>query len=61
MFICGDNAEAEQQVIGIIRRFGWEPCDCGGIMASGALEPRCILWCLGGFQHNYWYHAFKLS
>jgi predicted dinucleotide-binding enzyme len=60
MFICGENAEAKQAVGGIIRQFGWEPYDCGGIIASRALEPLCILWCSRGFQHNQWNHAFKL-
>ena len=41
-------------------QFGWEACDCGGIVASRAFEPLCILWCLRGFQHNQWDHAFKL-
>jgi predicted dinucleotide-binding enzyme len=60
MFLCGENAEAKEQVSAIIRQFGWEPFDCGGITASRALEPLCILWCLRGFQHNQWDHAFKL-
>jgi hypothetical protein len=60
MFLCGDSAQAKQQVCGIIREFGWEPFDCGPIHAARALEPLCILWCLRGFQHNQWDHAFKL-
>ena len=60
MFLCGDNSAAKQAVCGIIRQFGWEACDCGGIVASRALEPLCILWCLRGFQQNRWDHAFKL-
>ena len=60
MFICGDSPEAKQQVSGIIRQFGWEPYDCGGIIASRAIEPLCILWCSRGFQHNQWDHAFAL-
>jgi hypothetical protein len=60
MFLCGDNAGAKQQVSAIIRQFGWEPFDCGGIIASRAIEPLCILWCLRGFQHNQWNHAFHL-
>jgi predicted dinucleotide-binding enzyme len=60
MFLCGDSAEAKQQVSGIIQQFGWEPYDCGGIIAARAIEPLCILWCLRGFQHNQWNHAFKL-
>ncbi len=60
MFYCGDNADAKAQVAAIIRQFGWEPYDCGGIIASRALEPLCMLWCLPGFLRNDWRHAFKL-
>jgi len=60
MFLCGDDAGAKQQVTEIIRQFGWEPFDCGGIIASRALEPLCMLWCIPGFLHNQWTHAFKV-
>jgi len=60
MFLCGDNDAAKQQTTEIIRQFGWEPFDCGGIIASRALEPLCMLWCIPGFQHNQWTHAFKV-
>jgi 8-hydroxy-5-deazaflavin:NADPH oxidoreductase len=60
MFLCGDNAAAKQAVIGIIEQFGWQPSDCGGIAASRAIEPLCMLWCSRGFQHNQWNHAFAL-
>lgn len=60
MFFCGDDAGAKSQVEGIIRQFGWEPYDCGGIIAARALEPLCMLWCLPGFQRNEWRHAFKM-
>ena len=60
MFFCGNDAGAKAQVEGIIRQLGWEPFDCGSILAARAIEPLCILWCLPGFQHNQWTHAFKL-
>ena len=60
MFYCGENAQAKAQVADVIRQFGWEPYDCGGIIASRAIEPLCILWCLPGFARNEWNHAFKL-
>ena len=60
MFLCGDNDAAKGKVPEIIRQFGWEPLDCGGIIASRALEPLCILWCIPGLLHNQWTHAFKL-
>jgi predicted dinucleotide-binding enzyme len=60
MFLCGDNAGAKQQVSQVITEFGWEPFDCGGIIAARALEPLCMLWCIPGFRENQWTHAFKL-
>jgi predicted dinucleotide-binding enzyme len=60
MFLCGNNAGAKAQVSEVIRQFGWEPYDCGGIIAARALEPLCILWCLPGFLRGQWTHAFKL-
>ena len=60
MFLCGNAATAKAQVAEIIRQFGWEPFDCGGIIASRALEPLCMLWCIPGFLNNQWTHAFKV-
>jgi len=60
MFLCGDDESAKAQVTEIIRQFGWEPFDCGGIMAARALEPLCMLWCIPGFLRNQWTHAFKV-
>jgi predicted dinucleotide-binding enzyme len=52
MFYCGNDADAQAQVAGVIRQFGWERYDCGGIIAARAIEPLCILWCLPGFLRN---------
>jgi 8-hydroxy-5-deazaflavin:NADPH oxidoreductase len=60
MFFCGDHAGAKQSVSGIIQQFGWQPYDCGGIVAARAIEPLCMLWCSRGFQQNQWDHAFAL-
>jgi len=60
MFFCGDNEAAKSQVSEIIRQFGYEPFDCGGIIASRALEPLCMLWCIPGFLRNQWTHAFMV-
>jgi predicted dinucleotide-binding enzyme len=60
MFICGDSAPAKAQVSAVLRQFGWEPCDMGGMPAARAIEPLCILWCIPGFRNNQWTHAFKL-
>jgi hypothetical protein len=60
MFLCGDYPQAKAQVSEIVQQFGWEPFDCGGIIASRALEPLCMLWCIPGFARNQWTHAFKM-
>ena len=60
MFLCGDSDEAKTQVSAIVKQFGWEPYDCGGIMAARAIEPLCILRCLPGFLRDDWQHAFTI-
>lgn len=60
MFLCGNSDEAKSRVSAIVRQFGWEPYDSGSIVASRAIEPLCMLWCIPGFLRNDWRHAFKL-
>ncbi|ABF39130.1 NADP oxidoreductase, coenzyme F420-dependent [Candidatus Koribacter versatilis Ellin345] len=60
MFYCGDDDAAKKQVAKLIQELGWEPFDCGGIIAARAIEPLCMLWCIPGFTRNQWTHAFKL-
>ncbi len=60
MFICGNNEDAKKTVTGILSNFGWETEDLGAVEAARAIEPLCILWCIPGFIHNRWQHAFKL-
>jgi len=60
MFYCGNDGGAKAQVAEIIRLFGWEPFDCGSLVAARAIEPLCMLWCLPGFQRGLWTHAFKV-
>ena len=60
MFICGNDEEAKKMVTGILDSFGWETEDMGTAEAARAIEPLCILWCIPGFLHNQWAHAFKL-
>ncbi len=60
MFICGNDAAAKRQVTAILDQFGWESADMGGAEAARAIEPLCMLWCIPGFLHNEWTHAFKL-
>ena len=60
MFICGNDAAAKQEVIGILERFGWDAEDMGGVQSARAIEPLCQLWCAPGLQRGQWTHAFKL-
>ena len=60
MFICGNDAAAKQVVSGVLDRFGWETLDLGAVEAARAIEPLCMLWCIPGFLHNEWTHAFKV-
>ena len=60
MFICGNDAAAKQTVTGVLDQFGWETLDLGGATAARAIEPLCMLWCIPGFLHNEWTHAFKV-
>lgn len=60
MFICGNDLAAKNTVATIIKKFGWEVEDMGTVEAARAIEPLCMLWCIPGFLHNQWTHAFKL-
>jgi predicted dinucleotide-binding enzyme len=60
MFICGNDEAAKKSVSEILDEFGWETADMGGVEAARAIEPLCMLWCIPGFLHNQWTHAFKL-
>ncbi len=60
MFICGDGAEAKDQVTRILTKFGWETIDAGGIVESRLLEPMAMLWINHYFKTGTGNHAFKL-
>jgi predicted dinucleotide-binding enzyme len=60
MFICGNDDASKKTVTGILDKFGWETADMGRAEAARAIEPLCMLWCIPGFLHNDWTHAFKL-
>lgn len=60
MFICGNDADAKNEVKTILDLFGWEIEDMGTATAARAIEPLCMLWCIPGFLNNQWSHAFKL-
>jgi hypothetical protein len=59
MFICGNDEAAKEVVRSILDQFGWETADMGGVEASRAIEPLCMLWCIAGFLRDEWDHAFK--
>jgi len=60
MFICGNNDAAKKETSYILGQFGWEVEDMGKAAAARAIEALCMLWCIPGFLHNQWTHAFKL-
>ena len=60
MFTCGDDANAKELVANILRQFGWDVEDMGGVEAARAIEPLCMLWCIPGLRGQGWDHAFKL-
>lgn len=60
MFLCGDDAAAKADVVGVLEAFGWGHEDLGGVKAARAIEPLCQLWCLPGFLRGQWSHAFRL-
>jgi predicted dinucleotide-binding enzyme len=60
MFYCGNDQGAKTLVARILDQFGWEASDMGSAKAARAIEPLCQLWCIPGFLHNQWDHAFHL-
>jgi predicted dinucleotide-binding enzyme len=60
MFIAGNNEDAKKITSEIVEMFGFEVEDMGSSVAARGIEPLCILWCIPGFIHNQWTHAFKL-
>ncbi len=60
MMIAGNDADAKKTVAGMLKDFGWESADFGGIESARYLEPMCMAWiAVGAAAHNY-HHAFKL-
>ena len=60
MFICGDHDEAKRKVAAILKDFGWDVIDLGGIECSRYLEAMCMVWVLSAMRANTWHQAFKL-
>jgi predicted dinucleotide-binding enzyme len=60
MFLCGEDADAKEQVSRICRAFGWNPIDVGGIGFSHYLEATAMVWIITAFTGGHWNQAFKL-
>lgn len=60
MFICGNDTSAKKKVATLLEKLGWDSEDFGSVKSARAIEPLCILWCLPGFLHNEWSHAFTI-
>jgi len=60
MFLCGNDAGAKQRTAELVREFGWDPVDVGGIEASHYLEAVCMVWVSNAMKNNAWNRVFKL-
>jgi predicted dinucleotide-binding enzyme len=60
MFFCGNDNAAKSIVAEILKSFGWEPLDIGGIEGARLLEPLCVLWVGYAMRTGTRNHAFKL-
>ena len=60
MFICGNDEGAKARTSKLLKDFGWEVVDLGGIECSRYLEAMCVVWVLSGARTNHWNQAFKL-
>jgi predicted dinucleotide-binding enzyme len=60
MFIAGDDSEAKKIVQDIVTAFGWEPLDCGGLLAARSLEPMATVWINHAMSSGSPHHAYKM-
>ena len=60
MFFCGNDDAAKKTVAEILKTFGWETIDLGGIEGARLLEPLCMLWLGYAMRTGSRTHAFKL-
>jgi 8-hydroxy-5-deazaflavin:NADPH oxidoreductase len=61
MFVAGNDDAAKRTVQQILKDFGWDVADLGGIESSRYLEPMCLAWLVYGIRNGGgWHHAFKL-
>ena len=59
-FIAGESDDAKAEASSLIREFGWEVIDVGGIEQSFFLEALASLWVNYAFRSGNWNQAFKL-
>lgn len=59
-FIAGDSDAAKAEATELIREFGWDVIDVGGIDQSFFLEALASLWVNYAFRSGNWNQAFKL-
>jgi predicted dinucleotide-binding enzyme len=60
MFLCGNDPEAKSRTAQLVREFGWEPADIGGIDTAHYLEATCMVWICNALRNNDWNRAFGL-
>ena len=61
MIICGNDPEAKQRVVQILKELGWPGAiDIGGIEEARWIEALVPLWVRVGAALNTWRHAFKV-
>ena len=61
MLICGNDPEAKQRVVDILKELGWPGAiDIGGIEEARWIEALVPLWVRVGAALNTWRHAFKV-
>jgi predicted dinucleotide-binding enzyme len=57
MFIAGDDGAAKETVTGLLREFGWQASDLGGLAAARYLEPFAMVWITHAIRNNTWMFA----
>ncbi|HZY70653.1 MAG TPA: NAD(P)-binding domain-containing protein [Thermoplasmata archaeon] len=60
MFLCGKDDGAKKAVAKIVKEFGWNPEDIGGIEGARLLEPLTILWVTVALRRGNWDNAWRL-
>jgi hypothetical protein len=60
MFLAGNDDGAKKKVEQIVRDFGWNPIDLGGIEQSRLLEPLALVYITHAIKTGNWSIAWKL-